>query len=158
MFYADAGRQQAEDHVILHLIDECIKWTVAVIVNDKETCTILEAMPEYWVRQFGAPEVLIWDGEGAMNSDEAKIWATRWSIELIMRPADKKVWIAERHHEILRDQFHKVQMQAIADKLQISFRAILAGSCLAKNSLLSTGDGNSLSFTIQKISATTSAG
>ena len=59
MFYADAGRAQADDHVILHLICECIKWTVAIKVNDKETGTILEAMTTWWIRQYGAPEILV---------------------------------------------------------------------------------------------------
>ena len=80
-------------------------------IADKETGSILEAMTEYWIRQYGAPEVLIWDGEGALGSDEAKTWADRRSIDLIIRPADKKAWIAERHHEILRDHIHRVQTQ-----------------------------------------------
>ena len=90
MFYADAGPQRARDHVILHLIDECIKWTVAVKIANKETTTIIDAMTTHWIRHYGAPDLLIWDGEGALGSDEAKTWATRWGIELIIRPAEKK--------------------------------------------------------------------
>ena len=126
---------------MLHLICECIKWTVAVEIADKETITILNAMTTSWVQHFGAPEILVWDGEGAMNSDEAKKWATRWAIDLIIRPKDKKAWIAERHHEILRDQLHKTQMQILAERVQISFPTLLAEAALAKNAMLSTGSG-----------------
>ena len=34
-------------HIIWHLIDECIKWTVAIKIVDKETAAILEAMTEH---------------------------------------------------------------------------------------------------------------
>ena len=141
MFYADESGDSVSDYIILHLVDECIRWTVAVVVSDKETQTILEATTAHWIQQFEAPELLIWDGEGGMRSEEAKVWATRWNIELAIRPKDKKAWIAERHHEILRTQLHKTQSQLAADNIRVPFTMMLAEAVLAKNALLSTGQG-----------------
>ena len=102
MFYSDETGRQIKSYIILHLIDECVRWTVAEEITDKETHTILVMITSRWIRVFGPPELMIWDGEGAMASDEAKTWATRWNIELVIKPKDKKAWIAERHHETLR--------------------------------------------------------
>eukprot|EP00959_Pyramimonas_sp_CCMP1952_P163753 3423483-Pyramimonas_sp.AAC.1 len=67
---------------------------------------------------------MIWDGEGAMASDEAKTWATRWNIELVIKPKDKKAWIAERHHEIIRCQLHRTQSQLQADNIDATLSLI----------------------------------
>ena len=96
MFYSDETAQVVKDYIILHLICECIRFTVAEEIPDKTTETILAYITSRWIRVYGPPELMIWDGEGAMNSDEAKNWATRWGIELIIKPKDKKAWIAER--------------------------------------------------------------
>ena len=141
MFYADETGQTPQDYIILHLVDECIRWTVAEELAGKDHNTILEAVTCRWIQQYGAPEMMIWDGETSISSDEAKIWADRWNIELVIRPKDKKAWIAERHHEILRTQLHKTQSQLAADRIRVPFKATLAESVLAKNALLSTGHG-----------------
>ena len=107
MFYADETGQTPQDYIILHLIDECIRWTVAEEVANKDATTLLEAITTKWIQQYGAPDMMIWDGETSLSSDEAKVWADRWNIELIIRPKDTEAWIAERHHEILRTQLHK---------------------------------------------------
>eukprot|EP00959_Pyramimonas_sp_CCMP1952_P005778 120968-Pyramimonas_sp.AAC.1 len=83
MFYSDETGPQIRSYIILHLICECIKWTVAEEIADKETHTILATTTSRWIRVFGPPELMIWDGEGSMSSDEAKTWATRWHIELV---------------------------------------------------------------------------
>ena len=141
MFYADETGQTPQDYIILHLIDEYIRWTVAEEVSGKDVATLLEAITCRWIRPFGAPEMMIWDGETSLSSDEAKVWADRWNIELIIRPKDKKAWIAERHHEILRQQLHKTQSQLAADGIKLPFKSMLAECELAKNALLSTGQG-----------------
>ena len=142
MFYTDESSSHVNSYIILHLICECIKWTVAVTIADKHVSNIVSAITQHWFRQFGAPDMLIWDGEGAMNSDEARIWATRWNLDLVMRPKDKKAWIAERHHEILRVQLHKTQSQLASDNINLDFEQVLAEAVLAKNCLLSTGEGS----------------
>ena len=81
MFYSDETGTTIKSYIILHLICECIKRTVAEEITDKETHTILAMMTARWIRVFGPPELMIWNGEGAMGSDEAKTWATRWNID-----------------------------------------------------------------------------
>eukprot|EP00973_Karenia_brevis_P009075 1228151-Karenia_brevis.AAC.1 len=60
--------------------------TVAEEISDKTTDVIIECMTQRWFRYFGAPDMLIRDGEGPMNSDSAKSWATHWNVELVIRP------------------------------------------------------------------------
>ena len=84
------------------------------------------------MQPYGPPELLIWDGESGMTSDEAKTWADRWDIEIINRPKHKKAWIAERHHEILRHGLHKSLTQLMADRIVVPFRQTLAAQVLAR--------------------------
>ena len=95
MFYADETGQTPQDYIILHLIDECIRWTVAAEIASKDANTLLDAITTHWIQHYGAPEMMIWDGETSISSDEAKVWADMWNIELVIRPKDKKAWIAE---------------------------------------------------------------
>ena len=80
------------DHIVLHLVDECIRWSVAVCIRSKTPEDIIEGIVMHWLKIFGAPEMMIWDGERAMVSAEALNWASRNSIQLIARPKHKKAW------------------------------------------------------------------
>ena len=74
------------DHIVLHLVDECIRWSVAVCIRSKTPEDTIEGIVMHWLKIFGAPEMMIWDGERAMVSAEALNWASRNSIQLIARP------------------------------------------------------------------------
>ena len=50
MFYSDETGTTIKSYIILHLICECIKWTVAEEITDKETHAILAMMTAWWVR------------------------------------------------------------------------------------------------------------
>ena len=141
LFYSDETGTVVKDYIILHLICECIRFTVAEEIPDKVTATILQCITARWIRVHGPPELLTFDGEGALNSDEAKVWADRWNIKLNIKPKDNKAWIVERHHEILRAQLHKTQSQLQVENIKCTFSDILSEAVLAKNSLLSTGQG-----------------
>ena len=53
--------------VVLHMVDRCIRWTVAVELANRTTDEILSGIREGWVSRFGAPTVLISDEEGGLN-------------------------------------------------------------------------------------------
>ena len=60
----------------------------------------------------------------------------------MIRPAEKKAWIAERHREILRASSTRCSCRHLQTDCKLGFRAVLSEATLAKNSLLSTGDGS----------------
>ena len=77
-----------------------------------------------------------------MSSDIAKTWADRWSIELVIKPKGKKAWLAVRHHAILRSGLHNTELQLKAEGVRVIFANLLAECVMAKNCLLSAGDGS----------------
>eukprot|EP00972_Heterocapsa_arctica_P057500 8483816-Heterocapsa_arctica.AAC.1 len=42
-----------KDKVILHLIDEAIRWTLAQVIPEKSAKSILNAIHMWWIRIFG---------------------------------------------------------------------------------------------------------
>ena len=46
------------NYVVLHMINECIRWTVAEEDSSKEIEHLLEAMTKRYIMRDGAPEVL----------------------------------------------------------------------------------------------------
>merc|ERR1711923_368509 len=90
---------------------------------------------------FGPPELMIWDGERAIISNEAIQWASRHKLQLIQRSKHKKAWVVERHNEILRHSCHKCQTQLAIEGHDIKFAHVLADAVFSKNALLSIGEG-----------------
>ena len=53
------------------------------------------------------------------------------------RPTGSHAQVVERHHEILRQQYHKVKAQCLREGLRVDSESILDESVLAKNALVS---------------------
>merc|ERR1712155_411918 len=85
------------EHIILHMVDECIRWSVAVEIPTKNAEDIIDAINVHWFGIYGKPELMIWDGERAMVSIEAAQRASRSQLQLMQRAKSKKAWVAERH-------------------------------------------------------------
>ena len=83
LFYSDELEQRLQSFVILHMVDECIRWDEALIVNSKDTPDLITGMTSLWIGRFGAPAMMIWDGESALFSAEGKKWTDRHNIDLI---------------------------------------------------------------------------
>ena len=49
MFYSDETGTTIINYIVLHLICECIRWTVAEDIPDKETHAILAVMTSRWI-------------------------------------------------------------------------------------------------------------
>ena len=129
------------EHIILHLVDGCIRWSTAVDIPTKNAEDIIEAIQIHWLKLDGKPELMIWDGERAMVPTEASIWAPRNQLQLIQRAKHKKAWVVERHNEILRNACHKSQTQLAAEGIEIKLPHILAEAVYSKNALLTIGEG-----------------
>ena len=79
MFFEDSHGHSA---IVLHLIDECIRWTVVVEAASKEGVELIRLITIHWLQLFGAMKTLIFDGETSLRTDQAAEWADRWGYQL----------------------------------------------------------------------------
>ena len=127
---------EGELRPVLHIICVCVRFSQAAILKDRHTATILDAIVHLWFRTFGPPKRIVSDQEGALNSDAGRAWATRWNIELVLRPRKAHARMIERHNELLRSQLHRVEGQLQREGLALTAEAILDECVLAKNVML----------------------
>ena len=118
--------------IVLHIIDECTRWTSCVVIESKLACDVLSGLVQGWFRLFGPPRVVIADHEGALVSEEGSIFFERWGTSFSPKPVGSHAQIVERHHEIVRQTFHRVKSQAQAENLMISDKDIVAETVFAK--------------------------
>lgn len=127
--------------IVLHMCDECLRWSAAKAIADKKPSTMLSAMVEIWFGIFGAPRVIISDHEGAMLSEETSIFLERWGCTIRPKPVGSHAQIVERHHELVRQTFHRVKSQLLSENIEAVPEQILSESIFAHNALV-TVHGN----------------
>ena len=125
-----------EGHTILHIVDECTKFSMAEIILNREPTEVLSAIKRAWIRPFGIPKLFISDGEGALGSEEASIWAERLGTSFKMLPRGAHATVVERHHETLRQLIHRISSQLRTEGLTVPMSDVISEAILAKNSLL----------------------
>ena len=126
-----------EEFVILHLIDESIRWTTTSLLADRQASTIIKAITTVWLKIFGPMQCLVSDQEGGLAGEESAIWAERWKISLRLKAKGQHAVAVERHHSILRDALHRMLAQARSEKLLVDFEDVLSEATYAKNVMLS---------------------
>lgn len=129
-----------KEHIILHMIDCCIRWSAGVSVPDKQATTLMNAMDKLWFRVFGSPQELIGDRESgvAVPESSARFLEVR-GIQLTLRARGQHASLVERRNEILRQQLHRCDEQATDDGLRVDFEQLLSEAMFAKNSLFLLG-------------------
>lgn len=60
-----------KDFIILHMIDCCIRWSAACVVESKHAEVLLTAMDQLWFRVFGSPQELVGDRESGIALPES---------------------------------------------------------------------------------------
>jgi hypothetical protein len=124
------------DWKILHAVDEAIRWSAAVIIPNREAGTIIRALTQLWFRIFGPPNLIISDHEGAIDSEEASVWAERWGVHVKFKAPGAHAHVVERHHEILRRLIHRIEAQCKEEGLNVTPEDIVAEATFAKNALI----------------------
>ena len=125
-------------HVILHMIDRCIRWSVAVKLPDRTTESILDGIRSGWISQYGCPGCLISDQEGGLTEKAAAVLEA-FDIALHLKAKNQHAAIVERHNELLRRQIHFTDMEATKSGLRVSYEHVLQEATFAKNTLLQYG-------------------
>eukprot|EP00971_Amphidinium_carterae_P271540 5387674-Amphidinium_carterae.1 len=127
------------DYIIVHLIDECLRFSVAIPVKSRAPSDVLGAITRAWFKVFGPPAVLVSDREGAVASEEGAVWAERWNTSIKLKAHGSHAAIVERHNELLRQQIHRTLSQLQSERIVVPFEDVLSEAVLAKNVLLTVG-------------------
>ena len=128
-----------KDKIVLHTIDACTRFSMTEIVKDKETDTLLSALQQSWFKHFGPLRALVVDQEGGVTGPGAASWFEAREVELKPRAKGLHADIVERHHAILRRQFHLLDSNATTEGINASFAALIAEATFAKNVLFNMG-------------------
>jgi hypothetical protein len=124
------------DWIILHMIDEAIRWSMACSLIGREAQEVCEKITVWWLRIFGPMMVLVTDHEGALDSEYASHWSERWGIHLKKKARYQHAHLVERHHEILRSTLKKIKAQLDEEGLLIGKECIIAEAVFAKNAMI----------------------
>ena len=89
-----------EDLIIVHMIDEALRFSMCDVIPNRQTATILDTATNIWFKYFGPPGLIISDQEGALTSEEAALWSERWGTSFRFKPKGSHASIVERHHQI----------------------------------------------------------
>jgi hypothetical protein len=108
-----------ETHIVCHLICEATRFSVAFEISDRSAASILEGMCTNWFRVFGPPEMIVSDREGSLTSEEASLFGEHWNVLFKFKAKGSHAQVVERHHEIIRQTFHRVKSQSLVEGLQI---------------------------------------
>lgn len=127
-------------HPVMHLIDSCIRWTRAGFIADKESGTLMRSLYKLWLSLYGGPRVLESDQESGLITDAAKQMLQRWNTQLVQKGVNEHVRMLEKHHDILRQQFLKLEAQIKEEGLNIDSDMIMDEAVFAKNALFQVGN------------------
>ena len=120
-------------HVVLHVIDRCIRWSAAIKIADRSTDSLLRGLQTCWFGPFGPPVELISDQEGGLNEEAGARLQAR-QCKLTLRARGQHVGI-----DLLRRQIHLMDSDATNHGLRVDFEQILSEAVFAKNILLTYG-------------------
>ena len=127
------------DKVVLHMIDVCTRFCVAVVVADRESNTLLTALQRGWLSVFGPPSAIVADQEGGLASPAATAWMAHRDIQFRPKARYAHAQMVERHHALLRHQVHLLKDQTMEEGLRASFESLLSESVYVKNALMRVG-------------------
>jgi len=127
------------DQPILHMLDECTRFTVATILPGRSAKEICDTISKAWITYFGPPGLIVSDRESGLVSEFASGWAERVGTSLKLRASGMHATMVERHHQVLRDMIHKVSSQMESEAHPVDLSEIVAAATTAKNSLSNIG-------------------
>ena len=125
--------------MISHLCDGATRFSVAVVISDKEVTTIIRSIANGWIRLFGPPKLLLVDGESGLDSEGCRQWLDRIGSEIKTKAPNEHAQMVERHHELFRQTLHRVEDQLNEEGVKVPFDVIVAECIFAKNALLTIG-------------------
>ena len=135
LFYTSVLWPERGQLVIVHLVDTCVRYDVAVVVPNKTEDILCAAITIRWISLFGPMTKLTLDEETGMRGQACQDWAATHGIELRFKAPRQKAWLVERHNELLRHALHTTELQLQKESLKVPFEEVLAVTLFAKNAL-----------------------
>ena len=127
------------DMIILHIIDEFLRFSGGGLLKSQQTPEILRCIHFNWIMIHGPPRFIVSDQEGALESDEARIYFDRLGTQRRPKAVGSKAVVVERHHEIIRNSIRRIRSQCKEEGLNIEPEYIVAEAFFAHNSMLNIG-------------------
>ena len=85
-----------DTYIVVHLIDECIRWSALEQVDNRDEDTLMTAVMNCWIRHYGAMNVIIMDGEKGLASDSALTFFDHHGIARIQRAPEQHAQTVEK--------------------------------------------------------------
>ena len=135
LFITENGIQ----YVVLHVIDESIRWSSADTMQGKTSEDVLEVFYHEWIRIFGAPGLVITDQEKAFKSDAGVTFCQRHSTNFRFTAIRQHPQIISKHPGLLRQLMNRIRIQCEQEGVPSTFRLRLGEATFAKNAMLEIG-------------------
>ena len=126
-------------HILVHMCDECTRFSMACLIENKQPESITAAIASRWIAYFGSPEVIMSDKEGGIASEIGSVWAERMRTSIRLKAVGQHASTVERHNALLRDVIHKILGQLQTENLEVGIEEFVASAVVAKNSMLEYG-------------------
>ena len=124
---------------IWHMVDRADRWHAALIVPDLTKETLQSAVFTTWVQIFGPFQLLIIDGESAINCPDTIAALKRQGILVRTRAPEQHAHMIERRGAILRKTLHLTEDQCVRENVAITPQQLVAEGVFAGNALISIG-------------------
>ena len=116
----------------LHNIDLFSKFSVATLIENKRSSTIVKEVLVMWLSIFGVPNAVLTDNGGEFSNDEFRSMAEVF-IFAVKTTAAESTWsigTCERHNATLRETFLKTLEGARCERNIALAQAVMAKNCL----------------------------
>ena len=117
---------------LLHIIDSCTRYSMAVVLKNKQSKEVIDAIFKYWIAIFGRPMKIISDNGGEFCSDDFKAMAESMGIYITTTAAESP-WsngLCERYNQVIGESLDKIMSD-----VNCTLTVALAWAVNAKNSL-----------------------
>ena len=131
MFYRHEGVQQ----ILLVLVDRGVRWMSTTLVPNKQTDSLLTGIDQCWVAIFGPMQVLVFDGETALDDAESTTYCQLRGITKRTSAPLQHTRVVDRRIAILRDTLHKIGTQLHEEGLAVPFARMVSEGVFALNAL-----------------------
>ena len=117
---------------ILHVVDLATRYTVAVLIESKETKVIMKNLMKSWFSYFGSPKRIHSDCGGEFSSNLFREMNERFGIETSTTPAEAPYanGVVERGNKVLFESMMKTKEDVGCDTETALAWAVSAKNCL----------------------------
>ena len=126
--------------MISHIVDEATRFCAALVLPGRSAQYLIRSIHRDWFRFFGAPKLIVADGETGLDSEEVRQWLDRIRSEVKPKAPGEHAQTVERRHELLRHILHNVEYQLREEGINLPFDVVLAECMFVKNAMITVGE------------------